>query len=199
MKGLCMQCSRDCLWLGCSQWSIQTCQIVHPSDTPHHRPPGCLHHQPVVALPGTHSYWCEIRQRVMAFDTGWTVSNESGLDPLGGWPICRSGRQCVGGLWAKGEGGCVHRCLDCALTAPIYATCTNRWGTCALSTSCTGTRYIYGHVHIEWMQFVQLTYTFNTSENVRVARNWHGKSSETTLTKDLTDGICQFIGHLDPD
>ena len=136
----------------------------------------------------------------MAFDTGWTVSNESGLDPLGGWPICRSGRQCVGGLWAEGEGGCVHRCLDCALTTPIYATCTNRWGTtCALSTSRTGTRYIYGHVHTEWMQFVQLTYTFNTSENVRVARNWHGKSSETTVAKDLTDGICQFIRHFDPD
>ena len=27
----------------------------------------------------------------------------------------------------------------------------------------------------------------------------NGKSFETTLAKDLTDGICQFIRHFDPD
>ena len=34
------------------------------------------------------------------------------------------------------------------------------------------------------------------SENIRVARNWHGKSLETTLAKDLTDGIVNSLDIL---
>ena len=40
----------------------------------------------------------------------------------------------------------------------------------------------------------------SNSEDVRVARNWYGNSSGTTLAKGLTDGICQlFVRHFGSD
>ena len=39
------------------------------------------------------------------------------------------------------------------------------------------------------LRYELLSATDYHTENIRVARNWHGKTFETTLAKGLTDGI----------
>ena len=85
------------------------------------------------------------------------------------------------------QSGIPHNCCTSFLVHELAATTAAAWHTYTLAHI----QYIYVNKQVN-------TYTqTHHSEKVRVARNWHGKTSETTLAKYLTDGICQFIRCFD--